>query len=53
LLGVKDVAARLGVSTATVYKVVSEGYLPSIWVLGSIRIRPDDLEVFIAQGGVR
>jgi hypothetical protein len=37
------VAARLCVSTATVYKLCATGKLPHLRVLGAIRVPPADL----------
>jgi excisionase family DNA binding protein len=48
LLRVREVADRLGVSSATVYGLCERGELPYVWVVTSIRIRPDDVEEFIA-----
>jgi len=50
LLRVREVAERLGVSNATVYGLCERGELPYVWVVTSMRIRPDDLEEFIASG---
>ena len=47
LLSVRDVAARLGVCTATVYRLVAEGQLAHVRVLNAIRVAPRDLEAFI------
>jgi excisionase family DNA binding protein len=47
LLSVREAAARLGLCTATVYGLCSEGALPHIRILNAIRIAPADLEVFI------
>ena len=49
LLRVREVAERLGVSNATVYGLCERGELPYVWVVTSMRIRPDDLEEFIAS----
>jgi len=49
LLTVRAVAGRLGVSTATVYKLVAGGDLPHIRVSNAIRVTPDDLAAFIAR----
>ena len=48
LLRVREVADRLGVSNATVHGLCERGELPYVWVVTSMRIRPDDLEAFIA-----
>ena len=47
LLTVRDVAAQLGVCTATVYRLVGEGQLPHMRVLNAIRLAPGDLAAFI------
>jgi excisionase family DNA binding protein len=49
LLRVREVAERLGVSNATVYGLCERGELPYVWVVTSMRIRPDDLEEFVAS----
>ena len=48
LLSVKQVAGRLGVSTATAYGLCAGGALPHIRILNTIRIAPADLDAFIA-----
>lgn len=47
LLTVRDVAAQLGVCTATVYQLVGEAQLPHVRVLNAIRVAPADLAAFI------
>jgi excisionase family DNA binding protein len=47
LLTVRDVAAQLGVCTATVYRLVDEGQLAHVRVLNAIRVAPADLAAFI------
>jgi len=49
LLSVREIAARLGVSTATVYKLCGHGELPHVRVSNAIRIAPADLAEFIAR----
>jgi excisionase family DNA binding protein len=49
-LTVQEVADRLGVSTATVYKLCISGALPSFRVSTSIRIRVADLDAYVARG---
>ena len=49
LLVVRAVAARLGVSTATVYGLCARGELPYVRVSNVIRIEPRELEAFIAK----
>jgi excisionase family DNA binding protein len=48
LLKVAEVAEHVGVSNATVYGLCERGELPYVWVVTSMRIRPRDLEEFIA-----
>jgi excisionase family DNA binding protein len=47
LLRVREVAEQLGVSSATAYGLCERGELPYVWIVTSMRIRPDDLEEFI------
>ena len=47
LLGVRQVAERLRVSTATVYKLCERGELLHTRVVNVIRVAPEDLEAFI------
>ncbi len=49
LLTVRDVAARLNVSTAMVYKLCDRGELPHVRISNPIRIAPADLADFIAH----
>ena len=53
LLSVGDVADRLGVSPATVYKLCSRGDLGHLRVLNSIRVRMADLVSFVNSGARR
>jgi excisionase family DNA binding protein len=48
LLKIAEVAEHLGVSKATVYGLCERGELPYVWVATSMRIRPRDLEEFVA-----
>ncbi|HJX52853.1 MAG TPA: helix-turn-helix domain-containing protein [Polyangia bacterium] len=47
LLTAKEVAARLRVCTATVYKLCASGALPHVRVLNAVRVAAADLERFI------
>ncbi len=47
LLSVREVADRLGVTTATVYKLARLGELPQVRVLNAIRVAPADLAAYI------
>ena len=49
LLKVAEVAEHLGVSNATIYGLCERGELPYVWVVTSMRIRPRDLEEFLAS----
>jgi len=49
LLAVREVAARLGVCTATVYKLVERGELAHVRVSNAIRIAPADLAAYLAR----
>ncbi len=44
-----EVAGRLGVCTATVYKLCATGALPHVRVLNSVRVTPECLDRFIAR----
>jgi excisionase family DNA binding protein len=48
LLSARQVAARLGVCTRTVYALTERGKLPHIRISNAIRIDPQDLDAFIA-----
>ena len=47
LLAVRDVAAQLGVCTATVYRLVGRAQIAHVRVLNPIRVAPRDLAAFI------
>ena len=49
LLTVRQVADRLGVSTATVYKLCNRGSLRYVRILGAIRIAPAELTAFLGR----
>src|SRR5712692_3760290 len=49
LLTVRQVAERLGVCTATVYRLCDRGQLTHVRVLHAIRIAPADLTAFIQR----
>jgi excisionase family DNA binding protein len=48
-LTVRQVAARLSMSTATVYKLCTTRQLPYVRVLGAIRIAPEALSRFASR----
>ena len=49
MLSVPDVAERLGVCAATVYRLCERGELPHVRIVNSIRIRSDDLRAFLGR----
>src|SRR5215472_9430960 len=49
LLTVKQVAKRLQVSTATVYKLCEKGEFAHVRILNSLRVAPADLSDFIGR----
>ncbi len=49
LLTVRETAARLSVTTATIYALCERGELPHIRVSNAIRISPEDLAAFIGR----
>jgi excisionase family DNA binding protein len=51
LLRVAEVAKKLGVCNATVYRLCESGALPHVRVVNSIRVRPKDLGEYL--GGAR
>ncbi len=48
MLTVREAARRLGVSTATVYKLCARGELAHVRVLNALRISPAALAAFMA-----
>jgi excisionase family DNA binding protein len=49
MLTVREVAERLRVSSSTVYGLCERGELPHLRVSNAIRIRPEDLDEFLAR----
>ena len=49
LLKIPEVAARLGLSRAKVYELMSRGALRSVRVDGCRRVRTEDLVTFVAS----
>ena len=47
MLTVRDVAAQLKLSTATIYTLVESGALPHVRILNSIRISREALTAFV------
>ena len=48
MLSVRQVAACLSVSTATVYRLIAQGALTHVRVSNAVRMRPQDVEAWIA-----
>lgn len=48
---VPEVAEYLRVTTKTVYKLISEGELPSFRVGRAVRLRRADVEAFVSRAG--
>lgn len=53
LLTVAEIADRLSVSTATVYKLCDRGELAHVRVLNAIRVGEADLAAFVGRQWVR
>jgi excisionase family DNA binding protein len=49
LLRVEDVAERLSVSRSMAWKLVAAGELRSVRIGRSVRVRPADLEAYLAD----
>lgn len=49
LLRAEEVAALLNVSRAFAFRLMQHGQIPTIRIGKSIRVRPEDLEAFIAS----
>jgi len=50
LLTVREVAALLRVSTATIYALAARQELPHVRVSNALRFRPEDVEQFLGRG---
>ncbi|RYZ13050.1 MAG: DNA-binding protein [Myxococcaceae bacterium] len=50
LLTVREVAERLAICTATVYRLCERGDLLHVRVSNAIRVRPADVDAFLARG---
>ncbi|MCP3143737.1 helix-turn-helix domain-containing protein [Pyxidicoccus xibeiensis] len=50
LLTVREVAERLPICTATVYRLCERGELSHVRVSNAIRVRPSDVDAFLARG---
>jgi len=50
LLTVREVAERLAICIATVYRLCERGALPHVRVSNAIRVRPADVDAFLTRG---
>jgi excisionase family DNA binding protein len=53
LLRVNDVASRLNLRRATIYRLIRDGILPAVHVGRIVRVPEHALAAFIASGGWR
>ncbi len=51
LLTVPEVGQVLAISRSKVYELLNSGYMPSVYIGRSRRIRVSDVEAFVAGGG--
>ncbi|MGO9180776.1 MAG: helix-turn-helix transcriptional regulator [Candidatus Limnocylindrales bacterium] len=51
LLRIEEVADRLSVSRSMAWKLIALGQIRSLRIGRSVRVRPQDLEAFIADAG--
>jgi excisionase family DNA binding protein len=49
LLTVPEIAARIALSNATVYRMLERGEIPCVSIGRSLRVPPADLEAFIVS----
>ncbi|MGH2966287.1 MAG: helix-turn-helix transcriptional regulator [Solirubrobacterales bacterium] len=49
LLRIEDIAERLAVSRSMAWKLIAQGQLRSIRIGRSVRVRPSDLEAYVAD----
>lgn len=50
---VGEVAAALRVSTMTVYRLINAGQLPAVRIGRSFRVRPEELDRYLAERHTR
>ena len=51
LLTVKEIAEKLQVSEAQIYRMVKKGTIPFVEIGGVYRFEPDTINAWIANGG--
>jgi excisionase family DNA binding protein len=49
LLRIEDIAQRLAVSRSMAWKLIAHGHLRSVRIGRAVRVRPQDLEDFLAD----
>lgn len=52
-LGTKDAARQLGITTRTLYRLISEGELPAYKIGRVLRVKLADVETFLASARVQ
>jgi excisionase family DNA binding protein len=53
VLNVRRVADIVGCHPNTVYRLIADGSLPSFRIGHALRVRTEDLDAFMANGGAR
>lgn len=49
LLNSNDIARELGISRSFAYQLMRQGIIPTVRIRSAVRVRPQDLEAFIAN----
>ena len=49
LLRIGEIAERLSVSRSMAWKLIALGHLPSVRIGRAVRVRPQDLEAYVAD----
>jgi excisionase family DNA binding protein len=53
LMTVDELAQRLGLSSATIYRFVRRGVLPAVRLGAQIRFVPSAIDLWLGRGGTR
>lgn len=53
LLNAREVAALLNISKALAYRLIATGQIPSVRFGRTVRVKPEDLEIFIQQSSTQ
>lgn len=51
LMNGDEVSQILNISRSFAYQLMRQGIIPTVKLGHSVRVRPEDLEVFISEGG--